>query len=43
MKEVKYYWFTFADGYSVCTRGFSSQEMKVETSKHGELLRKVEA
>ena len=43
MKEAKYYWFTFADGYSVCTRGFSSQEMKVETSKHGELLGKVEA
>ena len=32
-----------ADGYSVCTRGFSRQEMKVETSKHGELLRRVEA
>lgn len=43
MKDVKYYWFTFADGYSVCTRGFSSQELRVETIKHGELLGKVEA
>ena len=41
--EMKYYWFTFADGYSVCVRGFSKQELKVEESKHGKLLRRVEA
>ena len=34
----KYYWFTFADGYTVCTRGFSSQELKVEELKHGKLI-----
>ena len=41
--EMKYYWFTFADGYSVCVRGFSKQELRVEENKHGKLLRKVEA
>ena len=41
--EMKKYWFTFADGYSVCVKGFSKQELRVEESKHGKLLRKVEA
>ena len=41
--EMKYYWFTFADGYSVCVKGFSKQELRVEENKHGKLLRKVEA
>ena len=41
--EMKYYWFTFTDGYSVCVRGFSKQELRVEENKHGKLLRKVEA
>ena len=40
---MKYYWFTFADGYSVCVKGFSKQEVRVEENKHGKLLRKVEA
>ena len=35
-----YYWFTFADGYSVCARGFSKQELKIETLKHGKLISK---
>ena len=35
-----YYWFTFADGYSVCVRGFSKRELAVEESKHGKLVRK---
>lgn len=35
---MKYYWFTFADGYSVCVRGFSSQELAVEERKHGKLV-----
>ena len=34
-----YYWFEVADGYSVCVRGCSKQELKVEESKHGKLLR----
>ena len=29
----KYYWFTFADGYKVCARGFSSQELEIEEQK----------
>ena len=40
---MKYYWFTFADGYSVYSRGFSKQELRVEENKHGKLLRKVKA
>ena len=36
---MKYYWFTFIDGYSVCVRGFSKQELRVEENKHGKLLR----
>ena len=42
-REMKYYWFTFSDGYSVCVKGFSKQELRVEENKHGRLLRKVEA
>ena len=42
-EKMKYYWFTFADGYSVCAKGFSKQELRVEENKHGKLLRKVEA
>ena len=36
-----FYWFTFEDGYSVCVKGFSKQEMKVENRKHGKLISKV--
>lgn len=38
-----FYWFTFEDGYAVCVKGFSKQEMKVEIRKHGRLLSKVRA
>ena len=38
MNEFK--WFFFEDGYRVCTRGFSSLELKHEIKKHGKLLRK---
>ena len=38
-----FYWFTFADGYSVCARGFSKQELRVEESKHGKLQKKEKA
>ena len=38
---AKFYWFTFADGYRVCTRGFSKQELAVEERKHGKLVAKV--
>lgn len=38
-----FYWFTFEDGYEVCTRGFSRQEMAVEVRKHGKLISKERA
>lgn len=37
---VKYYWFTFADGYRECARGFSKLELSVEERKHGKLVKK---
>ena len=37
---MKYYWFTFTDGYTVLARGFSKQELAVEEQKHGKLVRK---
>ena len=37
---MKYYWFTFADGYRVLTMGFSNQELKIEEMKHGKLVTK---
>jgi len=42
-KELKimFYWFIFADGYRVCTRGFSRHEMQVEVRKHGKLISKT--
>ena len=38
-----YYWFTFADGYTVCVKGFSKQELRVEVRKHGRLIKKERA
>lgn len=38
-----FYWFTFEDGYEVCTMGFSKQELKIEVSKHGKLIAKERA
>lgn len=35
-----FYWYTFADGYRVCVKGFSKSELKREIIKHGELIRK---
>lgn len=43
MASNKFYWFTFEDGYRVCTRGFSAQERRREESKHGKLLQKIPA
>lgn len=36
-----YYWYTFADGYNICCRGFSKNELAIEIAKHGKLIRKV--
>jgi len=38
-----FYWFTFEDGYSVCVKGFSKNELKWEILKHGKLVSKVKA
>ena len=38
----KYFWFIFADGYRVLTRGFSKQELMVEESKHGKIIERKE-
>lgn len=40
---MKFYWFTFADGYRLCAAGLSAQERKVEERKHGKLMNKVGA
>jgi hypothetical protein len=43
-KELKmFYWFTFADGYTVCTRGFDRIEKMHEEAKHGKIISKVKA
>lgn len=36
-----FYWFTFEDGYEVCCKGFSKQEMRVEVRKHGKVISKI--
>ena len=38
-----YYWFTFTDGYRVCVKGFSKQELRIEERKHGKLVTKERA
>lgn len=40
---MKYYKFTFQDGYFCYMRGMSKQELRIEESKHGKLLRKEPA
>lgn len=41
MAKITYYWFTFEDGYSVCARGFSKNEMAHHTAEHGKLINKT--
>ena len=43
LHTMKFYWFTFADGYQVCVRGFSAQERRVEEAKHGKIVSKIPA
>ena len=38
-----FYWFTFEDGYSTCTRGFDRIEMQHMVLKHGKLVNKTQA
>lgn len=40
MAAVKWYWFTFADGYEVCCRGMDRAEKAAEERKHGKLIGK---
>jgi hypothetical protein len=40
MASVKWYWFTFADGYQVCCRGMDRIEKAAEERKHGKLVSK---
>lgn len=38
-----FYWFTFADGHRVCTRGFDRIEKMHMEKKHGKLIKKERA
>lgn len=40
MANIKWYWFTFADGYEVCCRGMDRAEKAAEERKHGKLIGK---
>ena len=42
-KEIMFYWFTFADGYQICTRGFDRVEKKNAEMAHGKIISKVKA
>lgn len=35
-----FYWFYFEDGYRVCTRGMSANELKQTERAHGQLVYK---
>lgn len=35
---MKFYWWTFADGYRTCCAGFDRVEMMHEVERHGELV-----
>ena len=41
MKKMKWYRFTWADGYISECRGYSRQERAAEERKHGKLISKV--
>ena len=42
-KVIMFYWFTFADGYRVCTRGFDRIERMHAELAHGKIVSKVKA
>lgn len=37
---MKFYKYTFQDGYFCYASGFSKQELKTEENKHGKLIKK---
>lgn len=43
MLKMKWYWFTFADGYQVCCMGMDRIEKAAEERKHGKLVSKKPA
>lgn len=40
---MKFYWFTFADGYRFAAPGMSRVERAAEERRHGKLISKVPA
>lgn len=38
-----FYWFTFADGFRICARGFNRKELRQEEKRHGRLISMVAA
>lgn len=43
MASAKWYWFTFADGHTFCSRGMDKIEKAAEERKHGKLISKKPA
>jgi len=37
---MTFFWFTFADGYAVCTRTLNKRELARLTAEHGKLVSK---
>lgn len=40
---MRFYWFTFADGYQLCARALDRVERAAEVRKHGRLISKTPA
>lgn len=40
---MTFYWFTFADGYRECVRGYNATERKHAERKHGKIISKIRA
>lgn len=38
-----FYWFEFEDGYRLCVKGLSKQELRIEEQKHGKVVKKEKA
>lgn len=38
-----FYWFEFEDGYRLCVKGLSKQELRIEENKHGKVIKKEKA
>lgn len=40
---MQFYWYFFEDGYRACVAGYSENELRIEVSKHGRVVRKEKA